>query len=231
MQYFITNIKDNKITDKNLIHQIWRVLRSKVWDKLYFIDWNWKKQLVEITWFSKKEIDFEIIRTQIEKQEDRKIIRLFQVLPKAKSKWEFILQKATELWVSEFVPVRSKFSQAKYASWSERDKIIVKEACEQSQWLYLAKINELEEFLNIFKKYSWVFYFFDSSNQSLKTQFELGKEENNEINIIIWAEWGFTKEEVRYAKNQENCVALSLWNKILRLETAVIVALARINID
>ncbi len=229
MQYFITKIKGNKIIDKNLIHQIWKVLRGKVWDKLYLIDWKWKKDLIEIVRFSKKEIEFKIIRSQIEKIENWKIIRLFQVLPKSKSKWEFIIQKWTELWVSEFIGIKSQYSQAKYSIWSSREKLVAKEACEQSQRLFIPKIKNIEKYDDIFKNYSWTFYFFDSADTSLPTQFEIKDSKKGEINMIIWAEWGFTKEERQLAWKQSNCTLLSLWKNILRLETATMVALSRIN--
>lgn len=258
---FFTEIIGNKIKDPRIVHQIWVVLRWKVWDKFCILDWNWWKTHIETTWFSKKEIEIKILKKEVHENKD-KTIRLFQWLPKMKSKWEFILQKWTELWVTEFIPISSDFSQAKYPINIERDMMIIKEAAEQSERLFLPKLSFRTSILRSFTaKDEWCgihsfeeifsslrggiavkqadvaiqiphlskFYFFDSEDTKLPTQFDIldSISWEKEINLIIWPEWWFSEKEREIAK--KHCKFLSLGKNVLRLETAVIVALARIR--
>jgi len=148
-------------------------------------------------------------------------------------KFEFILQKWTELWVNEFHPITSDFCNAKYSNKIERNNLIIKEAAEQSERLFLPELKEFWKFEKIFSKKE-KFYFFDSRLfkkwEKNKTQFDLIKNSSypNEVNLIIWPEWGFSEKESELAR-KNNCEFLSLWENILRLETAVICAISRIN--
>ena len=234
MQYFIYPIdKNHTIKDKSLVNQIGKVLRWRVWDQCIVIDWKWKKDLIEITWFSKKEIIYKIISSEFVDSWSNKIeVRLFQVLPKSKSKWEFLLQKWTELWVTEFIPIISDYCQAKYTTWTDREKQILKEATEQSKRLFLPNISEQFSLNEVFSKYPSTFYVFDSKDFKLPTQFDIIDEIHKEkgINLLIWPEWWFSNSEMEFIHKQKNCILLSLWPNILRLETASLVALSRINL-
>ena len=95
MHYFITQIKKNQIIDKFSVHHISHVLRLKTWDRFYVIDWLWSKTEVEIINVQKKSIQVSIINNEKIEKWYKTTIRLFQVMPKSKSKWEFILQKAS----------------------------------------------------------------------------------------------------------------------------------------
>lgn len=230
MQFFFTEIEGNKIKDARIVHQLWIVLRWKIWNKFFTLDWKWSKKMTEIVKFGKKEIDVKVLSEERIIISNKKI-RLFQWLPKLKSKWEFILQKWSELWVSEFVPVISEYSNAKYPTNTARENLIIIETSEQCERIFLPKIHEEIKLKEIFNKFEWDFYFFDSSQKDLPDQFDIQDKIQNEkkINVIIWPEWGFSKEEINLIKKQKNCTFLSLWKNILRLETAVIVALARIR--
>lgn len=237
MQYFFTKIEDWKIKNERVVYQLWRVLRWKIWDKFFALNWEWKKEFYEIIWFSKKEIDVKIIHFEQKNNENsekniKKIINLFFWIPKSKDKFEFILQKWAELWVSNFFPIKSDFSQWKFPFKKERFELIICEACEQSERLFLAKLNDFETFENHLKKINkWALnLFFDPRWKKLKSQFDLLSEQkkSEEINLFIWPEWGFSEKELNFAK-ENNFQFTTLWENILRMETAVIVALWRIN--
>ena len=105
--------------------------------------------------------------------------------------------------------------------------MIVKEASEQSERIFLPKMWGLMDFNDVFKSNDSVNFFFESSDPSLPTQFDIKQTEK--VNIIIGPEWWFSKDEIGYARKQKNTALLSLWKQILRLETATIVALARLH--
>jgi len=251
MQHFFTKIEDWKISDKNIANQISKVLRWKVWDKICILDWNWKKEICEISNIEKKFLEVKILEEKILNKEEffsekswRKKINLFFVLPKSKDKFEFILQKWTELWVNEFHPLYSDFCNAKYPNKIERNNLIIQEAAEQSERIFLPELKEFKKFWDIFEnnplnplcqgETAPEFYFFDSRLfkewQENKSQFDLIKNSLywNEVNLIIWPEWGFSENEAELAR-ENNCEFLTLWENILRLETAIICAISRVN--
>lgn len=262
MQHFFTKIEttkntDNsenkniwdiwKISDKFIVNQIIKILRSKTWDKFYILDFDWKNQtekiLCEIILIEKKFLEVKILeKIFLDKEkffsEDKKFwwnkkINLFFALPKSKEKFEFILQKWTELWINEFHPISSDFCNAKYPNKIERNNLIIQEAAEQSERFFLPELKEFGKFEEIFKLKN-NFYFFDSRLfkewQQNNTQFDIIKKSSywNEVNLIIWPEWGFSEKEAELAR-KNNCEFLSLGKNILRLETAVICAISRVN--
>lgn len=234
-----------KLSDKIIVNQISKILRSKIWDKFFVLDWKWEKILCEITLIEKKFLEVKILEKNFLSKEkffkQNKKINLFFVLPKSKEKFEFILQKWTELWINEFHPITSDFCNAKYSNKIERNRMIIKEASEQSERIFLPELKEFWKFEKIFelkntKKNN--FYFFDSrlfdekniwKSWKNKTQFDLIKNSSywNEVNLIIWPEWGFSEKEIELAR-KNNCEFLSLGKNILRLETAVICAISRV---
>ena len=254
MQHFFTKIEDIqndiwKIKDKTIVNQVSKILRSKIWDCFFILNWEWEKNFCKILNIEKKFLEIKILKKSFFDKEKffweeknnfwwNKKINLFFALPKSKEKFEFILQKWTELWVSEFHPIYSDFCNAKYSNKFERNNLIIKEAAEQSERIFLPELKNFKKFWEIFSKKNF-FYFFDSrlfdeeniwKSWKNKTQFDLIKNSSywNEINLIIWPEWGFSEKESELAR-KNNCEFLSLWKNILRLETAVICALSRIN--
>lgn len=255
MQHFFTKIENWKILDKNIANQISKILRWKPWDKICILDWNWKKEICEILNIEKKFIEVKILEEKIFDKEKffkmRKKINLFFVLPKSKEKFEFILQKWTELWINEFNPITSDFCNAKYSNKIERNNLIIQEAAEQSERIFLPELKDFKKIWEIFSEKNKEnyplnppkiggnnlekkFYFFDSRLfkewQENKSQFDLIKNSSywNEVNLIIWPEWGFSESEAELAR-ENNCEFLTLWENILRLETAIICAISRVN--
>lgn len=243
MQHFFTKIEKSenqniwKISDKNIVNQISKILRWKIWDKFFVLDWKWEKILCEILNIEKKFLEVKILEKNFfDKEkffETRKKINLFFVLPKSKEKFEFILQKWTELWINEFHSLYSDFCNAKYPNKIKRNNLIIKEAAEQSERFFLPELKDFKKFSDIFELKN-NFYFFDSRLfkewQENKSQFDLIKNSSywNEVNLIIWPEWGFSEDEAELAR-KNNCEFLTLWENILRLETAVICAISRVS--
>ncbi|MCD5382862.1 16S rRNA (uracil(1498)-N(3))-methyltransferase [Candidatus Gracilibacteria bacterium] len=244
MQHFFTKIeflsdeKFGKITEKSIINQFTKILRGKIGDKIFVLDGKGGKFLCEIIGIEKKFFEIKILeKIFLDKEKffsddknfgGNKKINLFFALPKSKEKFEFILQKGTELGVCEFHPFFSDFCNAKYPNKIERNNLIIKEASEQSERFFLPKLKDFNKFEKIFDEKE-KFYFFDSRGENLKSQFDIIKNGGypQEINLIIGPEGGFSEKEVQTAK-EKNCEFLTLGTNILRLETAIICAISRI---
>lgn len=113
--FYIKNnqLIDNTITiDGNDAKHIRDVLRYKVGDKLDVCNENKERYQTEIISFLNDEVNLQILSKVSWTTESPVFITLFQGLPKY-DKMELIIQKSTELGVSEIVPVEMERSIVK----------------------------------------------------------------------------------------------------------------------
>jgi 16S rRNA (uracil1498-N3)-methyltransferase len=111
----------------------------------------------------------------------------------------------------------------------ERFKANVKEACEQCERNDFPEILEVKK-LDKILDYERVFILCDESQVGLKAV-EVFKKipKNKEIVLLIGPEGGFSKEEFVRMHAMGNVYSLSLGERILRADTAVIAALALVG--
>lgn len=218
-RFYKQNLEENFfIEDKNFINQILKVLRSQIWDKFVFFDGKNQKDFVyELKENSKNKIFFQKIEEIEKKSEINFELNLFASLPNKIEKIEFIVQKATEIGVSNFYFWKAKRSQKIFLNENkiERIKKIILEAVEQSG---RNKIPDFQIFEKIdFEKVTWKNIFLHTKNQNSKNLKDIDFAEK--INIFTWPEWGFSDEEIDiFEKN--NWERIYLWDRILRTETA-----------
>ncbi|HEY8463086.1 MAG TPA: 16S rRNA (uracil(1498)-N(3))-methyltransferase [Bacillota bacterium] len=169
----------------------------------------------------------ESIRRQTE---PRLKIRLVQSLPKA-AKFEWIIQKNTELGVSSFQPVLSERSLIRLerdtkVKKQERWQKIIKEAAQQSGRQIIPDLQpvlEWEEFIAAFPAGLVLIPWEAETGQSLKTVLKSFEILPEEITVIIGPEGGFAQNEVEQVR-QLGAIPVSLGPRILRTETAGLVA-------
>ena len=154
-------------------------------------------------------------------------VRLYQCVPVKVSTFDEIVQKATEVGVSQIVPVISKRSFQKVSVIEEkleRWRRIVRESLKQCgrhhmpQILPPVKLEGIEPdegFLNLFP----------FEREDRKNLFEVLRESDNPegANVIVGPEGGFSKEEAQLLV-EKGFLPVSLGNFILRAETAASVA-------
>ena len=141
---------------------------------------------------------------------------------KMNDRYEWFLEKATEIGVTEITPILCERSERKIVKNDRFDKIILA-AMKQSTSCYLPKINEpiaLKDFLKKeFTGQKFIAHCEDSEKNSLKNELKL---KTNTL-ILIGPEGDFTANEIALAK--ENTFSpISLGTSRLRTETAAIVA-------
>lgn len=153
-------------------------------------------------------------------------IRLFQAIPKS-DKMEFIIQKAVELGVSEIIPIETDFTQG-YSSVDFTKKLIrynkiAKESamqCNRGQVPVVSPKKNLKKVLQ--NDLGYVIMFYEENINSKKLQDLVIPQD---VSIIIGAEGGFSKEEVKLAVDV-GVVPVWLGQRILRCETASVTALS-----
>jgi len=144
-----------------------------------------------------------------------------------REKFEFILQKCTEVGVHSFIPVITERSLVQFTQFAEKKsdrwKRIVMEASEQSHRTHVPEVHPVSTFqrcMNLPVDQKIIAYESEQKN-SFKNIFS---EPNiSRIALIIGPEGGFTEYEIDLAR-KSGWKSVTLGPRILRMETAAIVA-------
>lgn len=209
--------------DKQLLHQWNKVLRFRPGHHVVLFDGTTTDRLYEIAELSQSEAHLKW-KTEMERKLPIKHVYLFWSLLKS-DKNDLVLQKCTELGVSNFIPVISARSIRKDFNEKRAEKIVI-EASEQSGRSDIPKIREpvkLETAIDEYKnKIELVFC--DESGENAK---DLKSNDNRPIGVIVGPEGGWNDEEIKLFNSSE-IKHLALHNLTLRAETAAIVAASQL---
>ena len=225
-RYFIKNenFKDNliKISEKDF-HHIKNVMRFKIEDEIIVVDYNKHVYLTKIKSFNKNDCFVEIVK-ELDAVDHRYNLTIAQALIK-RDNFELVLQKVTELGVSEIMPLNTKRSIIKINDFSkkkQRYETIVKEASEQSERITLPTITNQINIMDIdYSLYDLVLVAYarnELENNISKYLKDITKE--TKVIVLIGPEGGFSKDELKYLESK--AIFVSLGNTILRSETAAI---------
>jgi 16S rRNA (uracil1498-N3)-methyltransferase len=220
-------------------HQVRTVLRMGVGELVCVLDNVGGMYEVGVTAVSRNQVTGKVLSKQAATGEPDVHVTLYQSLTR-REKFEWVLQKGTELGIQTFVPIvtqRSlvqdvKIKPNKLARWQ---KIII-EAAEQSQRGILPKVNSPILFAEAVHQsqannLSLIASVFEEdsnfeTNQNLKTILNRHASPQN-IALFIGPEGGFTDEEVENGRFH-GLIPFSLGPRVLRTETAALVASALI---
>ena len=226
-------INNNKIEiiDEDVNH-IKNVLRLNVGEEIKICDCdNSKNYNCKILEISSKMVECEILEEIENEAEGNVELHIFQGLPKA-DKMELIIQKGTELGVSEFVPVNLKRCIVKLDGKDQVKKIdrwnkIAEVAAKQSGRDLIPKVRNLETIKNIIneiKEYDLflVAYEMEKNNYIKNELLKLkATKDKYKIAVLIGPEGGLELDEVNALKDV-GAKVISLGNRILRTETVAL---------
>ncbi|HIT70640.1 MAG TPA: 16S rRNA (uracil(1498)-N(3))-methyltransferase [Candidatus Scatovivens faecipullorum] len=231
-------VKENQINSELItildedVNHIKNVLRLNVGENLQICDIDSSKNYIcEILELTAKSVTCKILEEIQSIAEGNVELHIFQGLPKA-DKMELIIQKGTELGVSEFVPVSFKRSIVKISPKDEKKKIdrwnkISEVAAKQSKRDIIPKVRNVESIKNVcneIKNYDIVLLAYElEENNYIKNELLKIKntKENYKIAVIIGPEGGIEKEEVEVLENA-GAKVISLGKRILRTETVAL---------
>lgn len=214
-------------------HQVRQVLRLEPGDTVVVLDNQGMEYEVTLTAVNPKEAVGRVTGTRQAAGEPRAQLTLFQSLL-VREKFEWVLQKTTEVGVTEIVPVltarglvRTKqIEDNKLDRWQR----IVVEAAEQAHRGRIPKIQQAIPFVDIFSRFVGFDRLLIAAPSRAATLHDalqgIGRPDPS-IALLIGPEGGFTEEEVALAR-EKGAVAVGLGPRILRTETAAVVASALI---
>jgi len=143
-------------------------------------------------------------------------------------RFEWFLEKATEMGITEITPVICEHSERTVLRTDRLQKILIS-AMKQSMNLHMPVLHEsvkLSDFLEKeFTGQKFIGYVEEKQEVLLKQRYQKG----SDCLVLIGPEGDFSKDELKEAK-QKGFEAISLGNSRLRTETAALVATMTINL-
>lgn len=225
MQLFY-NININETTenfsfDKEESKHIIKVLRKKDTDILYVTNGLGLLFKTEITLASDSKCTVKII--SFEKAAPSKYHLHLAVAPtKMNDRFEWFLEKATEIGIHEITPIICDRSERKVVNNERFDKILLT-AMKQSNVLFLPKLNDAISFKEFVKLKNEGLQLVAHCEETDKKTLKSVLVPNENVTILIGPEGDFTEKEIEAAL-KNNYIPVSLGNTRLRTETAAIVA-------
>jgi len=220
---------DRVVIRGDVVHQIRTVLRLASNDHITVLDntgWEYEAAITDIT---KDSVEAKIAHKSFSQTEPRTRITLYQAILK-KTRFEFVLQKCTELGIASFVPVLCQRCVARWKpSNMERLQQIIREAAEQSQRGILPTLHKPVNFINACKRagtnsfVAWEDEKETGIRELLLKKLKSDRINKSAINIFIGPEGGFSPREIEEVRNI-GVTSFSLGKRILRAETAGLVA-------
>ncbi len=216
------NINSSEFSfDKEESKHISKVLRKKEGDILFVTNGLGNLFHSEIILVSEKKCTVKITKTETQKPTE--FYTHIAVAPtKMNERFEWFLEKATEIGIHEITPIICDHSERKLIKTERFDKII-QSAMKQSNQFYLPKLNEpisFKDFIN--KKNDGVLCIAhcEETNKTLLKEIARPKTKHT---ILIGPEGDFSTKEIELALKNDY-IPISLGNTRLRTETAALVA-------
>jgi 16S rRNA (uracil1498-N3)-methyltransferase len=209
--------------DKSQSHYINKVMRIKVNEifSLFNSSGEWEAKIISI---SKSIVEFNITNQLRQKENSKELWLAFS--PIKSNYFNFMIQKATELGVTKFLPIVFDRTVVRKINEERLQKIII-EAAEQSNRINVPSIESpklLEDLLNN-KKMNLIFT--DLNSQNKKLSFD--KLLTYPICVIIGPEGDFSEKERAEVLKFKDVQSIKINENILRSETAAISALSIVN--
>ncbi|MFA6095976.1 MAG: RsmE family RNA methyltransferase [Candidatus Paceibacterota bacterium] len=206
------------LSDEKLLHQMRSVFRFQPGDTVILFDGDGRDYVSEIVSLTKSEGVLRVTQMTENAWKPRMKLAIAISMIK-KDNFEWIVEKATELGVSEIIPLISERSEKK--GWNrERAERIMIEACEQSGRSDIPKLGEmmtLEDFMNTEKREVTVFH-----TENLSPIYETkANDSGKEIVALVGPEGGWSDKEVEAFRAKGYAIA-KLSTPVLRAETAAI---------
>ena len=208
--------------DKSQSHYVCKVMRIKENEvfSLFNSSGEWEVKILKI---SKSIVEFNVTKQLRQKENFKELWLAFS--PIKSNYFNFMIQKATELGVTKFLPIIFDRTIVRKINKERLEKVII-EAAEQSNRINVPVI-EQPQYLKSFLKNDMDLIFTDlnASNKKIDQKMITA----NPTCVIIGPEGDFSEQERQEILEFKGVQPIKINENILRSETAVISALSIIN--
>ena len=209
--------------DKSQSHYVNKVMRVKVGEvfSLFNSSGEWEAKILTL---SKSIVEFNITKQLRQKENVKELWLAFS--PIKSNYFNFMIQKATELGVTKFIPIIFDRTIVRKINKERLEKVII-EAAEQSNRINVPSIEEPQSLKDFLSNEKMDLIFTDLNSQNKKI--DLDKLTNNPTCVIIGPEGDFSEEEREKILSFKRVQPIKINENILRSETAVISALSIVS--
>jgi len=209
--------------DKSQSHYVSKVMRIKKSEvfSLFNSSGEWEAKILNI---SKNTVEFNVTKQLRQKENSKELWLAFS--PIKSNYFNFMIQKATELGVTKFLPIIFDRTIVRKINKERLEKVII-EATEQSNQINIPTIEEPQSLDSFLKNNKTDLIFTDLNTTSKKI--DLNQLTSNPTCVIIGPEGDFSEEEKDQILKYKGVQSIKINENILRSETAVISALSIIN--
>ena len=223
--FFKESLSLNLITklDKSQSHYVSKVMRIKENEvfSLFNESGEWEAKILGI---SKSIVEFNVTKQLRQKENFKELWLAFS--PIKSNYFNFMIQKATELGVTKFLPIIFDRTIVRKINKERLEKVII-EAAEQSNRIQVPNIEDPQNLRNFLDKNDIDLIFTDLNSDNNKL--DIKKLSNNPTCIVVGPEGDFSETEREEILSYKGVQAIKINENILRSETAVISAISIIN--
>lgn len=222
------NVREGRfVLEKDEAQHVALVLRKKAGDEIQLFDGKGHGYRGRIESVSTSRVEGRVLAAQPQEERPPLALRLFQGLPKG-DKFDWILEKMTELGASEIVPVYTERGEVRVPPQKLADRVkrwekIVLAAAKQSGRSHLPRVSapvSLVQALSSCGADSLTLFPWEGEGHlSLKQALASRKAGTRTVNVFIGPEGGFAPSEADLAR-KSGALSVTLGPVILRTETA-----------
>ena len=209
--------------DKSQSHYVSKVMRIKENEvfSLFNESGEWEAKILGI---SKSIVEFNVTKQLRQKENFKELWLAFS--PIKSNYFNFMIQKATELGVTKFLPIIFDRTIVRKINKERLEKVII-EAAEQSNRIQVPNIEDPQNLRNFLDKNDIDLIFTDLNSDNNKL--DLKKLSSKPTCIVVGPEGDFSETEREEILSYKGVQAIKINENILRSETAVISAISIIN--
>ena len=209
--------------DKSQSHYVSKVMRIKENEvfSLFNISGEWEAKILGI---SKNIVEFNVTKQLRQKENFKELWLAFS--PIKSNYFNFMIQKATELGVTKFLPIIFDRTIVRKINKERLEKVII-EAAEQSNRIQVPTIENPQNLRDFLDKSDVDLIFTDLNSKNNKV--DLKKLTSKPTCIVVGPEGDFSESERDEILSYKGVQAIKINENILRSETAVISAISIIN--
>jgi 16S rRNA (uracil1498-N3)-methyltransferase len=213
---------NNFLMSEESSRHIAQVLRMKEDEQIRITNGNGQLLTASLVKLNKKNAEVKILSEELLPQSKPKIIVAVSLIKNA-SRFEWFLEKATEIGVNEIIPLISERTEKQHYRHNRMRKVIIS-AMLQSQQVWMPVFKEPILFKELVKNFACqnklIAHCIDENDRKFLS---LKEKITGDQLILIGPEGDFTKSEIDTAL-QNNFSPVSLGQTRLRTETAALVA-------
>ncbi|MEJ2584074.1 MAG: 16S rRNA (uracil(1498)-N(3))-methyltransferase [Robiginitalea sp.] len=231
MNYFYHPTLDTSVTQFSFLPEesrhIVKVLRKKEGDTLKITNGKGYLFTAKITTADPKRCTGQVLDSR-KSIPPRSELHLAVAPTKKLDRFQWFLEKATEIGVTEVTPILCQRSERKKLS-TDRLKRVIQEAMKQSLRTYLPRLNEPVAYEDFLQQVRADLRFIAHCEKDEKMDLKRRVAADKDVVILIGPEGDFTRPEIDAAYGR-GFLPVSLGESRLRTETAALVACVTVNL-